>query len=346
MAPYSSEEKEAVSARSKSRGQTPELEPPRGTLSHFLKCHAYAPGSIGNVGCGFDVLGLALEGVGDEVVAKRVEATGVRIESITGDGGRLPTMTDRNTAGAAAVAVLESVGTEVGVELEVRKGLPLAAGMGGSAASAVAAAVAVDGLLGAGLSPEDLLRCALVGEAVASGAGHPDNAAPSLLGGMVLTPTWKPVRLIPLELPEDLYSVHVHPHLEVETAGARELLGTTVSLESAVTQWGNTAALVAGLFREDWELISLSVEDQIAEPLRASAVPGFREVKEAALNAGALAASLSGSGPSLFALCRGRERAESAGVAMVQAFDSAGGLEADLLVSRGRAPGARILERA
>lgn len=315
-------------------------------MSHFLKCHAYAPGSIGNVACGFDVLGLALEGIGDEVVATRTDETGVKISSITGDEGRLPRRPDQNTAGAAARAVLETVGAEVGVELEVRKGLPLAAGMGGSAASAVAAVVAVDGLLGAGLSPEELLRCALIGEAVASGTGHPDNAAPSLLGGMVLTPTWKPVRLIPLELPEDLYSAHVHPHLEVETAEARELLGKTVPLEAAVTQWGNTAALVAGLFREDWDLIALSVQDQIAEPLRASTVPAFQEVKEAALNAGALAASLSGSGPSLFALCRGRERAESAGAAMVQAFASAGGLEADLLVSRGRAPGARVLERA
>lgn len=314
-------------------------------MNHFLKCHAYAPGSIGNVACGFDVLGLALEGVGDEVVALRTERSGVRITAITGDGGRLPRDSALNTSGAAAKAVLETVGVEAGVELEIRKGLPLAAGMGGSAASAVAAAVAVDGLLGAGLSSEELLRCAMVGEAVASGACHPDNAAPSLLGGMVLTPAWKPLRLIPLELPEELYSVHVHPHLEVETAGARELLGQTVPLAAAVAQWGNTAALVAGLFREDWELIARSVEDLIAEPLRASAVPAFREVKESALKAGALAASLSGSGPSLFALCRGRERAEVVGEAMAHAFASVGGLKADILVSRGRAPGARILER-
>ena len=314
-------------------------------MSHFQKCHAFAPGSIGNVACGFDVLGLALEGVGDEVVAIRTEESGVRITSIRGDEGRLPMGSTLNCSGAAAMAVLETTGLDTGVELEIRKGLPLAAGMGGSAASAVAAAVAVDGLLGAGLSPEELLRCAMEGEAVASGAGHPDNAAPSLLGGMVLTPAWKPLRLIPLELPEELYSVHVHPHLEVETAGARKLLGDTVPLAAAVAQWGNTAALVAGLFREDWELIARSVEDLIAEPLRASSVPAFREVKASALNAGALAASLSGSGPSLFALCRGRERAERVGAAMAKAFATIGGLEADILVSRGRAPGARVLER-
>jgi homoserine kinase len=225
----------------------------------------------------------------------------------------------------------------------LKKGLPLAAGMGGSAASAVAAAVAVDGLLGAGLPPEEILRCALAGEAVASGAAHPDNAAPSLLGGMVLVPPWDPIRIIPLEVPEDLVSVHVHPHMEVETASARRLLGDTVSLSDAVAQWGNTAALVAGLFRSDWEIIRRAVEDHVAEPLRAGAVPGFRAVKEAALDAGALAASLSGSGPSLFALCRGMERAHAVGESMVRAFRTAGGLEADVLVSPGRSPGARIV---
>jgi homoserine kinase len=149
--------------------------------------------------------------------------------------------------------------------------------------------------------------------------------------------------MIPLEVPRDLFSVHVHPQMEVETAEARELLGFTVSLEAAVAQWGNTAALVTGLFREDWELIARSVEDRVAEPRRAPTVPGFQEVKAAALNAGALAASLSGSGPSLFALCRGRGRGEVVGEAMARAFREAGGMDADVLVSPGRSPGARIL---
>jgi homoserine kinase len=307
------------------------------------QCRAFAPGSIGNLACGFDVLGLALLGAGDEVTARFAKSPGVGISAISGDDGRLPREAHRNTAGAAAEAVLKLLGTRAGVELEVKKGLPLAAGMGGSAASAVAAAVAVDGLLGSELAPEALLRCALSGEAVASGDAHPDNAAPSLLGGLVLVPAWDPIRVIPLEVPEELYSVHVHPHMEVETAAARKVLGRTVALRDAVAQWGNTAALVAGLFRGDWEIIARAVEDRIAEPLRAPAVPGFAAVKEAALNAGALAASLSGSGPSLFALCRGRERAAAAGEAMVRAFRVSGGLEADLLVSPGRAPGARIL---
>jgi homoserine kinase len=152
------------------------------------------------------------------------------------------------------------------------------------------------------------------------------------------------MRLVPLEVPRELFAVHVHPHLEIETSGARTVLGDRVLLSDAVVQWGNTAALVAGLFREDWELIGRSVQDRIAEPLRAPAVPGFAGVKEAALNAGALAASLSGSGPSLFALCRGRERAEAVGTAMVEAFWSQAKLEADLLVSPGQAPGARGMD--
>jgi homoserine kinase len=179
---------------------------------------------------------------------------------------------------------------------------------------------------------------------VASGSVHADNAAPSLLGGLVLVPDWKPLRVIELRVPEELTAVHVHPHLEVETRRAREVLGDRVALADAVAQWGNTAALVTGLFREDWELISRAVVDRVAEPLRAPAVAGFQEVREAALNTGALAVSLSGSGPSMFALCRGRQRAQGVGQAMVEAFRLHGGVAADLIVSPGRAPGARVLE--
>jgi homoserine kinase len=303
----------------------------------------FAPGSIGNVACGFDVLGLALEGPGDEVLARRSQTSTLKIVSVHGDGGRLPTRARDNAAGAAAQAVLDELGIQEGVDLELRKGLPLSAGMGGSAASAVAAAMAVDGLLGSGLPEDALLRCALAGEEVATRAAHPDNVAPSLLGGLVLVPAWKPIRAIRLEVPRELVAVHVHPHLEVETAAAREVLGGQVALPNAVAQWGNTAAFVAGLLKEDWDIIARSVEDRVAEPLRAPFIPGFAAVKAAALGAGALAASISGSGPSMFALCRGRERAEFVGASMVEAFASAGGMESDLTISGGRAPGARIL---
>lgn len=307
------------------------------------KIRAFAPGSIGNLACGYDVLGLALQGPGDEVTATRVPDKGIRISAIHGDEGRLSSVVAENAAGTAAQAVLDEMGVEVGIELELWKGLPLSAGMGGSAASAVAAAVAVDGLLGSRLPKDLLLHCALAGEAVAAGEGHTDNAAPSLLGGLVLVPAWEPLTTIELEVPHELVAVHVHPHIEIKTEAARRVLGDRVRLTDAVAQWGNTAALVAGLFRQDWDLIARSVEDRIAEPLRSPAVPGFEDVKAAALDSGALASSLSGSGPSMFALCRGRERAEVVGERMVQAFMDAGGLDADLLISRARAPGARIL---
>ncbi len=312
-------------------------------MSPSHSCRVFAPGSIGNVACGFDVFGLALEGPGDEVTAIRGNEPGVRIRDVTGDQGRLPWDPRQNTAGAAARAVLNRAGAAFGVGLELKKGLPLAAGMGGSAASAVAAAVAVNELLEIPLSREAVLECALEGESVASGEIHPDNAAPSLVGGLVLVPSWKPTTIIPLEVPEELYSVHVHPHWETRTAEARDLLGDSVALADAVAQWGNTAALVAGLFRCDWDFIGRAVEDRVAEPLRAETVPGFYQVKKAGLDAGALAASLSGSGPSLFALCRGKVRAREVGKAMAQAFRVAGGLEADILISPGRARGARIL---
>jgi homoserine kinase len=312
-------------------------------LSSLQECRVFAPGSIGNLACGFDVLGLALEGPGDEVRARLHPEPGVQIASISGDDGRLPTVVSENSAGTAAQAVLDEIGSDAGISLELHKGLPLAAGMGGSAASAVAAAVAANVLLGHRLPRETVLRCALAGEAVAAGDAHPDNAAPSLFGGMVLVPAWNPLRVIELEVPRDLTAVHVHPHVEVKTKWAREILGDRVDLADAVAQWGNTAALVAGLFREDWELIARAVEDRIAEPLRAKAVPGFEAVKAAALESGALAASLSGSGPSLFALCRGRERATAVAERMVQAFKDAAGIEADSLISPGRARGARIL---
>lgn len=312
-------------------------------MSRKNSCKAFAPASIGNLACGFDVLGLALEGPGDIVQATRVPGNELRITGIHGDGGRLSLEVARNTAGAAVASLLAETGENPGLELELWKGLPLAAGMGGSAASAVAAVVAVDELLDAGMDVHRLLQHALIGETMGAGAPSPDNAAPALLGGIVLVPAWDPIRAIELEVPQDLMAAHVHPHMEVETQGAREVLGEQVPLSAAVAQWGNTAALVAGLFRSDWDLISRSVVDLVAEPLRSPMVPGFEAVRDAALESGALAASLSGSGPSLFALCRGRDRAREVGDRMVSAFRDHAGLKADLLISSARAPGARIL---
>lgn len=305
----------------------------------------FAPATVGNLACGFDVLGMALERPGDQVVARVGSEPGVTLARVTGEEGRLPTAAHRNTAGVAARAVLETAGLDhVSVELEVHKGLPLAGGMGGSAASAVAGAVAADALLHTGLSRESLLACALEGERSAAGEAHPDNAAPCLYGGIVLCLASEPLAVVELPVPEGAAVALLHPRLEVETAAARKDLGESVSLKAAVAQWGNTAGLVAALFREDWELLARTLVDRVAEPLRARRVPGFQRVKDAALETGAAGVSLSGAGPSIFALCRSRERAREVGAAMAKAYRRETGDEADLHVTPVGRAGARVVE--
>ena len=280
---------------------------------------AFAPATVSNVACGFDVLGFALESPGDYVDARATAAGGVHIEAVFGDGGRLPREAARNTAGVAARALLDAIGEKQGVTLTIKKGLPLASGLGGSAASAVAAVVAVAGLFNARVPIETLLACALEGEGLGKGEAHPDNVAPCLYGGFVLVRQPSPPDIISLPVPSGLTAVVVHPELEIETAKARALLGTEVSLKAAIQQWANLGALVDGLHRSDFAQISRALEDTIAEPRRASLVPGLAQIKRAATEAGALGCSLSGSGPSLFALCPSPAAAEAVAAAMTSA---------------------------
>lgn len=313
-------------------------------MSQANTARAFAPATVGNVICGFDVFGLALEAPGDEVEARRRPQPGVAITSIHGDGGRLPTDAGRNVVGVAARAVLEEAGLEdVGVELEVWKGLPLSGGMGGSAASAVAAAVATDALLGTGLSKPALLRCALEGERKAAGAAHPDNAAPALHGGIVLVRPGAPDEAVALPVPAGLTVALVHPKLELETGAMRQALSADIPLDTAVAQWADCAAFVVALYEEDWDLFARALVDRAAEPTRSPHVPGFSAVRKAALDAGALGAGLSGSGPSMFALCRSKADAEAAAEGMVEAFGAAGLEGSDRHVTPVGVEGARIV---
>ena len=280
----------------------------------------FAPATVGNVICGFDVFGLALEAPGDEVVARRTDAPGVSLLSIQGDGGRLPTDPGRNAATAAAAAVLQRSGLEGGLEMEVYKGLPIASGMGGSAASSVAGAVAAAAVLQGEMALPDLLVCALEGERAAVGSGHADNAAPALHGGIVLVRPGPRPDVVPLPVPDGTAVALVHPPLETETGASRRALEDRIPLQTAVSQWANTAAFVAGLYQEDWDLVSRSLVDHVAEPIRSASVPGFAAARDAAVESGAVGAGLSGSGPSLFALCRSLDDARAAGRAMVEAF--------------------------
>jgi len=312
----------------------------------------FAPASASNLGPGFDVLGLALERPGDLVEAEFMDAPGVEIAELTGDDGQLNRDPAQNVAGVAATSVLSHLAAAggvrrppadrrgepaatlslplPGVRLRVHKQMPLASGLGSSAASSVAGALAVNELFDRPLSRRDLLVHALAGERAASGSVHADNAAPSLLGGFVLIRGYEPLEVIELPVPAALRVTLVHPHCRVETAKARALLrGHGFTIEQAVANLGNLGALVAGLYRDDLELIGRAIEDRLVEPLRMSLIPGYAAVKAAAREAGALGCSISGSGPSVFAFTDSDVTAARVADAMREAFRQAAGLDSD-----------------
>ena len=304
---------------------------------------AFAPATVSNVACGFDVLGFALQDPGDEVTARLIAGDGVCIDDILGDSGRLPRDPAKNTASVAAQALLTILGERRGLALTIRKGLPLSSGLGGSAASAVAAVVAVDALLDAHTPLEMLMACAFEGERVGAGSAHGDNIAPAVYGGFVLVRVPNPPDVVRLPVPPGLTAVVVHPDLEIETARARALLGTHVPLADAIRQWANLGALVDALHRADFALLARALEDTIAEPRRAALIPGLAAIKQAATGAGALGCSLSGSGPSLFALCRDLTTAQAVATAMSAAVRRHIGGEPQTYVSPIAPHGARVV---
>jgi homoserine kinase len=314
-------------------------------MSSTKTARAFAPATVGNIICGFDIFGLALGEPGDEVEARLRSEPGVVISAVHGDGGRLPTDAARNVAGVATSAVLAESGMQdVGIEIEVWKGLPISGGMGGSAASAVAAVVAADELLQTKLSPEALLRCASEGERGPKGDTHPDNIAPALHGGMVMVRPEEPEIVIPLPVPAGLAVALVHPELELETSDMRGVLPDSIPLTQAVRQWADCSALVVGLYESDWDLIARSLVDRVAEPHRSRFIPGFDAVRAAGLEAGALGAGLSGSGPSMFALCRTATDAQTVAAAMAEAFAGVGIHGADTHISEVANTGAHVIE--
>jgi len=301
---------------------------------------AFAPASVGNAAVGFDLLGHAIEGPGDSVVASRRRQPGVSIERIEGVVTDLPGDPERNTAGRAVLALLSATQPGLGVGLEIHKGIGLGSGLGGSAASATAALVAVNALLDRPLPQSALYPFALAGESAASGASHGDNVGPQLLGGLVLATT---DRLIPIPVPDGLWAVVVHPDHVVETRLARTSLTEPFPIGTIVAQQTNLAQVLCGCYTGDFDLIAAGLADVLVEPRRARLVPGFAEVKRAALDHGALGASISGAGPSVFGWFRHRAQAESAGSAMRSAFADQG-LKAQVHVSPVDAPGARLVE--
>lgn len=302
---------------------------------------AFAPASVGNVAVGFDILGHAVAALGDRVRVTRRAEPGVVIRSISGVVKNLPLEAEKNTAGMAALALQRSLGLPFGFELEIEKGIPLGSGLGGSAASAVAAVVAAAALVDEPLDRTRLLKFAMQGEAVASGSVHVDNIAPSLFGGLVLTVGIDNPFVKQIPVPETVRCVIVHPHMMLATREARAILKQSVALSDVIWQQANLAGFLSGCYTSDLPLMRESLMDVVIEPQRQVLIPGFAEVKQAALAAGAIGCSISGAGPTVFAWTEERD-AERARLGMVSAFRSHG-LETDSWVSDIGREGARVV---
>ena len=279
----------------------------------------FCPATIANLSCGFDVLGLCLDTAGDEMIIRKSEEKGVRITKI--EGADLPLETERNVAGVAALALLKEVETNFGFDIEIYKHIKAGSGIGSSAASAAGAVFGINELLDRPFSRKDLVQFAMQGEKLASGNAHADNVAPALLGGFTLVRSYNPLDVIKIESPSDLYATVVHPQIELKTSDARSVLKQTVSLKSAIVQWGNVGGLVAGLYTQDYDLIGRSLHDEIVEPVRSMLIPGFDLIKKTALENGALGSGISGSGPSIFALSKGIATANKIAKAMSAVYE-------------------------
>ena len=279
----------------------------------------FCPATIANLSCGFDVLGLCLATQGDEMIVRKSDVKGVRITKIV--GADLPMETENNVSGVAALAMLEEVETEFGFEIEIYKNIKAGSGIGSSAASSAGAVFGINELLGRPFTRKELVKFAMQGEKLASGNAHADNVAPALLGGFTLVRSSSPLDIIKIKSPSELYATVVHPQIELKTSDARSVLKQTVSLKSAITQWGNVGGLVAGLYTEDYELIGRSLHDEIIEPIRSMLIPGFDLIKQTAYENGALGSGISGSGPSIFALSKGKENADKIAKAMSAVYE-------------------------
>jgi homoserine kinase len=304
---------------------------------------ASAPATVANVSCGFDIFGFAVEAPADEVVVTLDDTGDVVITAIEGDEGRLPREAAQNTAGVAVLEFLKAIGSKQGAAITLYKNLPLGSGMGSSAASAAAALVAINHLHGNPFKREELLPFAMEAERIACGSAHADNVAPSLLGGFVLVRGYHPLDVTKIPTPPDLHCTLVHPHLELKTEDSRRVLKPTIPIRDAITQWGNIAGLVVGLMKPDYGLISRSLKDVVAEPIRSVLIPGFDKIKAASVEAGALGCGISGSGPTIFSISRDATVAAQVGEVIQNQFKGFK-LESDVYISKINARGATVHE--
>ena len=300
----------------------------------------FAPATVANLSCGFDVLGCCLDTVGDEMLIRKNGDSEVRITKITGQD--LPLETDRNVAGVAVKAMLEKLKNDQGFDIEIYKKIKSGSGIGSSAASSAGAVFAVNKLLNEPFSLQELIPFAMEGERLASGNAHADNVAPALLGGFSLVKSYEPLEILKLPSPQELRMVILHPLIEVNTRDSRSIIKQSISLKKAINQWGNLAALVSALYTKDYELLGRSLKDEIVEPVRSILIPYFDDLREISKDHGALGFGISGSGPSVFAMCRGEGKAETVKKA-IQEFYQEKEIEFDLHLSKIGNDGIKIL---
>jgi len=300
----------------------------------------FTPATVANISCGFDILGLCLDTVGDEMIVREVPEKGIKITKITGQ--KLPLETHKNVAGVAGLALLKQVDASVGYEIEIHKKIKPGSGIGSSAASAAGAVFAINELLGKPFSKQELIYFAMQGEKLASGSEHADNVSPVILGGFTLVRSYQPLDVLKINTPNDLYVTIIHPQIEVKTADARAVIKNQVSLKKMVTQMGNFGGLISGLFTNDYDLIGRSLHDEIIEPNRLVLIPEFNKVKKGVIHAGALGAGISGSGPSIFALSKGERTANFVGETMAKIYNNTD-IDYDIHISKINQQGIKIL---
>jgi len=301
----------------------------------------FAPATIANVSCGFDVLGLCLDTVGDQMIIRKTAEKGIRISKLVGQD--LPLETNKNVAGVAGLAMLEKLNLNHGFEIEIYKNIKAGSGIGSSAASSAGTVFAMNELLGSPFTQKELVPFAMEGEKLASGTAHADNVAPALLGDFTLIRSYKPLDIIKIPTPSELFATVIHPQIEVKTSDSRSVLKETISLKKSIVQIGNLGGLISGLYTSDYNLIGRSLHDEIVEPLRSILIPGFKEVKENAIEVGALGAGISGSGPSIFALSKGKEMAEEVAKTMTETYKTLD-IDYDVHVSKINTEGCQVIE--
>lgn len=262
----------------------------------------FSPATVSNIACGFDIMGFALEKPGDEIIIRKNNKFKINITKITGDNNTLSYDINKNTASFSILKIYQDLKIPYGIDIEIHKKMKIGTGLGSSAASSAAAVYALNELFHLKLTDSELVNYSIYGESIASGAFHADNVAPSLLGGFILIRGYEPLDIIKLKTKLNLYCTIISPNIEIKTKEARNILPKEIKLKTAIEQWGNVAGLITGLLNNDKALISRSLYDKIAEPYRANLIPNYYDIKETALENGAIGCNISGSGPSIFAL--------------------------------------------